>query len=32
MGGTMNLVGDVFTLADGRIARVAIYSGPQVEA
>jgi ketosteroid isomerase-like protein len=30
MGGTTTLVGDVFTLADGRIARVAIYNGPQV--
>ena len=31
MGGTVTLVGDVFTLlADGRIARVAIYNGPQV--
>jgi ketosteroid isomerase-like protein len=30
MGGTINLVGDVFTLSDGRIARVAIYAGPQV--
>jgi ketosteroid isomerase-like protein len=32
MGGAITLVGDVFTLADGRIARVAIYSGPQVAA
>ena len=31
MGGTITLVGDVFTLAGGRIARVAIYSGPQLE-
>jgi ketosteroid isomerase-like protein len=30
MGGTTTLVGDVFTLAQGRIARVAIYNGPQV--
>ena len=30
MGGTTTLVGDVFTLAHGRIARVAIYNGPQV--
>ena len=30
MGGTVTLVGDVFTLADSRIARVAIYNGPQV--
>lgn len=29
MGGTTTLVGDVFTLERGRIARVAIYSGPQ---
>jgi ketosteroid isomerase-like protein len=30
MGGTTTLVGDVFTLADDRIARVAIYTGPAV--
>jgi ketosteroid isomerase-like protein len=30
MGGTTTLVGDVFTLARGRIARVAIYNGPPV--
>jgi ketosteroid isomerase-like protein len=30
MGGATTLVGDVFTLSDGRIARVAIYTGPQV--
>jgi len=31
MGGGVTLVGDVFTLVAGRIARVAIYSGPQLE-
>ncbi len=30
IGGTTTLVGDVFTLAGGRIARVAIYTGPVV--
>jgi ketosteroid isomerase-like protein len=30
MGGRVSLVADVFTLAKGRIARVAIYSGPPV--
>ncbi|HUI48267.1 MAG TPA: nuclear transport factor 2 family protein [Acidimicrobiia bacterium] len=30
MNGSTTLVGDVFTLAGGRIARVAIYNGPQV--
>jgi ketosteroid isomerase-like protein len=30
MGGTTTLVADVFTLSGGRIARVAIYSGPPV--
>ena len=30
MAGVTTLVGDVFTLSDGRIARVAIYTGPQV--
>ncbi len=30
MGGAVTLVGDVFNLEDGRIARVAIYNGPQV--
>lgn len=30
MGGTVTRVGDVFTLAGGRIARVAIYNGPQI--
>jgi len=30
MGGRVSLVADVFTLAQGRIARVAIYSGPPV--
>jgi ketosteroid isomerase-like protein len=30
MGGMVTLVGDVLTLYDGRIARVAIYNGPQV--
>ncbi len=30
MGGTTTLVGDVFTLSDGLIARVAIYAGPVV--
>jgi len=30
MGGTVTLVGDVFTLSGDRIARVAIYNGPQV--
>ena len=30
MGGGTTLVGDVFTLADGLIARVAIYNGPAV--
>ena len=30
LNGNVTLVGDVFTLADGRIARVAIYTGPQV--
>ena len=30
MGGTTTLVGDVFTLVQGRIARVAIYNGPSV--
>jgi ketosteroid isomerase-like protein len=28
MGGTTNLVADVFTMRDGKIARVAIYNGP----
>jgi ketosteroid isomerase-like protein len=32
MGGAVTLMGDVFTLADGRIARVAIYNGPRVAA
>ena len=32
MGGTTTLVGDVFTLDAGRIARVAIYNGPAVTA
>lgn len=32
MGGTTTLVGDVFTLAGGRIARVAIYTGPVAAA
>jgi ketosteroid isomerase-like protein len=31
MGGAITLVGDVFTLAGGRIARVAIYSGPRLD-
>ena len=31
MGGGITLVGDVFTIAGGRIARVAIYSGPRIE-
>jgi len=30
MGGAVTLVGDVFTLSGGRIARVAIYTGPPV--
>jgi hypothetical protein len=30
LGSAITLVGDVFTLVDGRIARVAIYNGPQV--
>jgi len=30
MGGRVSLVADVFTLSKGRIARVAIYSGPPV--
>ncbi len=30
MGGAVTLVGDVFTLTGDRIARVAIYNGPQI--
>lgn len=30
MGGAVTLVGDVFTLERGRIARVAIYNGPRI--
>ena len=32
MGGGTTLVGDVFTLENGRIARVAIYNGPRIDA